>query len=75
MTALELWKIFDEECGKLGYVALTFGKGITGHGHEGPPGDLTVWENVLKRIEPPKSRFAVDIVIDPTTGEPVEKKA
>jgi hypothetical protein len=74
MTAAELWKIFDEECRELGISGLLFGDAdvlgrLRSLEERGKcPEDLTVWENVLKRLEP-KSRF------DPTTGEPVEKKA
>jgi hypothetical protein len=78
LTAAELWKIFDDECRKQHTVALCFGTGITGQMVDDgqPPEDLTVWENVLKRVDVRlKSRFAVEVVIDPATGEPVEKGA
>jgi hypothetical protein len=64
MTAAELWKIFDEECGKMSIVALTFGDGISGHinknlRREGPPEDLTLWQRVLDRIEPEIGKRAI----------------
>ena len=75
MTAKELWTVFDEETKKLGIVGLYFRENWQGHPTPpGPPEDLTLWENVLKRVDAkPKSRFAVDIVIDPETGEPTER--
>ena len=76
ISAAELWKIFDEETAKLGITGLTFRADWYGHPRkdQGPPEDLTLWENVLKRVDVRlKSRFSVDVVIDPATGEPVEK--
>jgi hypothetical protein len=45
----------------MGIVALTFGTGLTGSSirKEGPPEDLTVWQNVLKRIEPEIGKRAI----------------
>jgi hypothetical protein len=77
VTAAELWKIFDEECRKLMISALLFGD-CDGFGRLRPedqrgktPEDLTVWENVLKRIVVrKKTRFDIEFEIDPATGEP-----
>lgn len=79
MNAAELWKIFDEECRKMGLAALLFGDSGWPSKQtrpSGPPEDLTLWENILKRVDVRlKSRFSVEIMIDPATGEPVEKGA
>jgi hypothetical protein len=57
ISAAELWKIFDEECRKEGICGLLFGD-TDALGRLRPveqcgkcPEDLTLWENVLKRVD------------------------
>jgi hypothetical protein len=54
MTGKELWKIFDEECEKEGFTALTFGDGVSGQFRKPygvPPEDLTFWDRIAARLE------------------------